>query len=189
MVLLDFVVLGAVAGLCLGGRLSAIGRVRIRSIVLLYAALALQVVAYPFGMIPWRTGDGLARVLWLVSYGLLFGAAVRNFSIRGIPLVACGMASNVVAILANGGHMPALPTAIANANGDFQHVHANSISKLDPHLPWLVDRWAVPSWLPFGNVFSLGDVLIAVGGFVFVVAAMKPRAHSRLARALPIAVR
>jgi hypothetical protein len=180
MVLLDFIVLGAVAGLCLGGRLSAIGQVRIRASTLLYGALLLQVVAFPSGMLPWRTGDALARGLWLASYGMLFVAAVRNFAIRGIPLVACGMASNVLAILANGGHMPALPSALADAGRVFD-VHANSVSQMHPHLPWLVDRWAVPSWLPFGNVFSLGDVLIAVGGFVFVVAAMGPRPVWRLA--------
>jgi hypothetical protein len=188
MVMLDFVVLGAAAGLCLGGRLSALAHVRIRGTALLYGALLVQVIAFPFGMLPWRTGDTLARGLWLASYGLLCAAVVRNFAIRGIPLVACGMASNVVAVLANGGHMPALPRALAEANRHFQ-VHANSISRMDPHLPWLVDRWAYPSWVPFGNVFSLGDVLIAVGGFVFVVAATKPRPAGlvRLARRLSIA--
>lgn len=185
MAMLYFVVLGAVAGLCLGGRLSAIAQLRIRGAALLYGAVLVQVVAFPFGMLPWRTGDALARGLWLASYGMLFAAAVKNFSTRGIPLVACGMASNVMAILANGGHMPALPTALADANRNYE-VHANSIARAAPHLPWLVDRWAYPSWLPFGNIYSLGDVLIGVGGFVFVVAAMKPLARFRFARVLPV---
>jgi hypothetical protein len=29
----------------------------------------------------------------------------------------------------------------------------------------------VPAWVPYGNVFSAGDVLIAAGGFVFALAA------------------
>ena len=40
-----------------------------------------------------------------------------------------------------------------------------------PHLGWLVDRWAAPPWVPYANVFSVGDILIAVGGFVFALAA------------------
>jgi hypothetical protein len=40
-----------------------------------------------------------------------------------------------------------------------------------PHFSWFVDRWALPSWVPLGNVFSVGDVLIAAGGFVFVLVA------------------
>jgi hypothetical protein len=41
----------------------------------------------------------------------------------------------------------------------------------DPALAWLVDRWAAPDWVPFANVFSVGDVLIALGGFLFALAA------------------
>ena len=40
-----------------------------------------------------------------------------------------------------------------------------------PHLAWLVDRWAAPAWIPWGNVFSVGDVLIAAGGLVFALGA------------------
>jgi hypothetical protein len=57
-------------------------------------------------------------------------------------------------------------------------VHDNSIDKTHPHLALLVDRWATPHWLPLGNVFSVGDVLIAVGAAVVVLVAMlvAPRA-------------
>ena len=42
-----------------------------------------------------------------------------------------------------------------------------------------VDRWAVPHWIPLGNVYSIGDVLIAIGVFLAIVAAM--RAHRPVA--------
>jgi hypothetical protein len=42
-----------------------------------------------------------------------------------------------------------------------------------PQLAALVDRWAVPHWIPLGNVYSVGDVLIAIGVFVAVVSAMR----------------
>jgi hypothetical protein len=54
-------------------------------------------------------------------------------------------------------------------------VHSISIELTHPHLAWLIDRWAVPGWLPFGSVFSAGDVLIALGGILLIVAAMGPR--------------
>jgi hypothetical protein len=38
-----------------------------------------------------------------------------------------------------------------------------------------VDRWAAPSWVPLGNVFSVGDVLIAIGVVVTLAAAMGAR--------------
>jgi hypothetical protein len=40
-----------------------------------------------------------------------------------------------------------------------------------PHLPWLVDRWGAPEWVPVANLFSVGDVLIAIGGLVFALVA------------------
>ena len=42
----------------------------------------------------------------------------------------------------------------------------NSELMAHPALPWLVDRWAAPRWIPLANIFSVGDVAIAVGGLV-----------------------
>jgi hypothetical protein len=50
-----------------------------------------------------------------------------------------------------------------------------SNSALVPHavLAPLTDIFALPSWLPFANVFSVGDVLIAIGVGVVISAAMR----------------
>lgn len=80
---------------------------------------------------------------------------------------------NIVAVLANGGHMPALPRALRAAG--LVHVHYNSSIAAAPNLPWLVDRWAVPRFIHLGNVFSVGDVVIAVGAIVLVFSAMGAR--------------
>ncbi len=114
--------------------------------------------------------DRAAVVLWLVSYGLFIVGVAVNAGLPGIPLVAVGMVSNLAAILTNGGHMPALPSALHAAGHHFVQSR-NSAMLSHPNLSWLVDRWAVPAWVPYGNVFSAGDVLIAAGGFVFALAA------------------
>jgi uncharacterized protein DUF5317 len=84
------------------------------------------------------------------------------------------MASNVTAIVINGGYMPVLPSALHRA-GESYDVSNNSAASDAPHLVWLVDRWAVPDWVPAGNVFSPGDVIIAVGVVVLVLAGMGVR--------------
>jgi len=154
----------------LGGRWSRLADVRLRWVPLFYAAIALQLIAFPVSALPWRTPDRIAVALWLASYALFAVAAVRNLRIAGVVLVAVGMLSNVLAILANGGHMPALPAALRAAGLHFQQSR-NSTSLSAPHLSWLVDRWAAPGWVPWANVFSAGDVAIAVGGVVFALAA------------------
>jgi hypothetical protein len=48
----------------------------------------------------------------------------------------------------------------------------------DPALRPLTDIFALPAWLPFANVFSIGDVLIGLGVVVVIALGMRtaPRA-------------
>ena len=163
----------------LGGRWSRLGELRLRWVALFYVGIALQIVAFPMSRLPWRTPDRTAIVLWLVSYGLFAIAAAVNFRIPGVPLIAVGMVSNVAAIVSNGGHMPALPSALRAAGLHFTQSR-NSERLIAPHLPWLVDRWGAPEWVPLANVFSVGDVLIALGGFVFALVATGAVARIRM---------
>ena len=39
----------------------------------------------------------------------------------------------------------------------------------------LTDLFAMPTWVPMANVFSIGDILIGVGSAIAVVAAMHGR--------------
>jgi hypothetical protein len=179
MVLLYALPVGLVLGLLLGGTLGALRNLRVRPLWI-YVAIILQILAFPSGLLPFTTSDAVARVLWLVSFGFLGLGAYANRHLVGVPVVALGMLLNVVAVCANGGHMPVRPEALAAISRDY-NVHNNSISLAHPHLAWLVDRWAVPGWLPFGNVYSVGDILIALGGIILIVAAMRPRLVLRLA--------
>jgi hypothetical protein len=115
-------------------------------------------------------------------------AAACNLRVKGAAVVGLGMASNLVAVLANGGHMPGLPSALREAGHTYTGSHNNEIVASHPHLAWLVDRWAVPHWIPGGNVYSVGDVLIAVGAVVMVSAAMGGRLPfaGRLRRQQPL---
>jgi hypothetical protein len=183
-VALAFPVLLALAfGLALGGSLARLAELRLRAPWLFLVAIGIQLVAYPVAGLPWQTPERVASVLWIASYGLLAVAAVLNRRITGVPVVAAGMALNLAAILANRGTMPVGYEAMHDA-GRVATTHANSTASADPSLPWLVDRWAAPEWVPLANVYSVGDVVIAVGAFVLVLAAMGvrlPRFTSRRA--------
>jgi hypothetical protein len=87
-----------------------------------------------------------------------------NREVPGLWLIAVGALSNGVAIVANGGVMPTTTEALRTAGLEVDpQVFANSAALADPRLLFLGDVFAIPSWLPFANVFSIGDVLIAVG--------------------------
>jgi hypothetical protein len=162
--------LGLAVALIAGGDLRRLGDIRIRGMWLFYGALGLQVAAFPFGPLPWDVPDGAAVALWLASYALLLTAAGLNVRVPGVAIVLGGMACNVAAVLANGGHMPVRPQAMRDAGYDYV-VHQNSAVVSHPHLSFLIDRWAAPSWIPGANVFSVGDVAIAVGAFAFALLA------------------
>ena len=44
----------------------------------------------------------------------------------------------------------------------------------------LTDIFALPTWLPFTNVFSIGDILIALGIAIAVATAMRRPATATL---------
>jgi hypothetical protein len=168
------VVLAVALGLLLGGRLGRLAELPLRAPWLFLAAVAIQIVAFPVTALPWRTHATFASILWLVSYGLLLVAAFLNRRVVGVPIVAAGMLLNLAAILANGGTMPVRFEAMQDA-GRLAVTQANSTALADPNLPWLVDRWAAPDWIPLANVFSIGDVVIAAGAVVIVLAGMGVR--------------
>jgi hypothetical protein len=165
------VLLAVGLGLVLGGRLGALAELPLRAPYLFLVAIALQVIAFPVSALPWRTEETVASLLWIASYGLLVVAAVLNRRITGVPVVALGMCLNLAAILANRGTMPVRVQAMHDA-GRVALTQANSTALDSPRLQWLIDRWAAPEWIPFANVFSVGDVVIAAGAAVIVLAGM-----------------
>ncbi|HVN60178.1 MAG TPA: MFS transporter, partial [Gaiellaceae bacterium] len=83
------------------------------------------------------------------------------------PLLA-GLTANALAIAANGGEMPVSRSALAAAG--LGSVGGSNISAQAGRLRFLGDVFAVPHELPLANVFSVGDILIALGMIGFVVA-------------------
>ena len=133
----------------------------------------------PVSGLPWRTHETVASVLWVASYGLLVVAALLNRRITGVPVVATGML-NLAAILANGGTMPVGYEAMHAAG------RVSETRELDGDVgaePALARRpLGRPDWLPLANVFSVGDVVIAVGAFVIVLAGMGVRVRRDMRR-------
>ena len=79
-----------------------------------------------------------------------------------MAIAAVGAGCNLLAIIANGGYMPADPEALASV-GLGGPGYTNSIVLTDPVLPFLTDVFAMPAWMPAANIFSIGDVLLGIG--------------------------
>jgi hypothetical protein len=115
----------------------------------------------------------LGPALYVVTTAVVLIVVLRNLRLTGLPIVAAGAASNLAAITANGGYMPADPAAVAIAGLPPLDGVSNSIVLANPALRPLTDVFAIPAGVPLANVFSIGDVLIAIGVIVAIAAAMR----------------
>lgn len=180
MLLLVFLALAAATVPLTGGRLRALAHVRFRGLWLLWLALGVQ-LALTFLSGP---ETDLRVACHVATYPLGIGFILMNRRIPGLRLVAAGALMNLTAIVANGGVMPAAPHALAVAGLPADPVvYSNSLALAAPRLLFLGDIFAIPSSLPFSNVFSVGDICIALGGALAIrritVSRLAPRALGR----------
>jgi len=173
LVLVSALVLGLAAGYLGGGRLRRLQHLRLALPWLAVAALALQVVAFTPLAAPLPAAAVVA--LHLASYALLVWFVLANRRHRGLLVAGLGMGLNLAAIAANGGYMPASRAALelAGMGGRPATEHNSTVIGEGTRLPFLGDVFAVPSWVPFANVFSVGDVLIVAGVAWLLAAAMR----------------
>jgi hypothetical protein len=164
--------LGMVAGLLLGGKLGRLADLRLRWAPLALLGLVVQVALFtePIGA---AVGDA-APAIYVASTAAVLIAVLRDVTVPGMALIAIGAGSNLAAILANGGYMPADPVALASVI-ELTPGYSNSVIVADPALRPLTDIFALPAAFPFANVFSVGDILIGIGVAATIAIAMRAR--------------
>lgn len=147
-----------------GGRLLEFATLRFRHPELLFSAFAVQFAIFKL----WPQEPAwFHSPLYLFSYALGGWFLVLNRKVPGLWLIGVGALCNGLAIAANGGVMPGSVDAFNAAGLVASPEHfVNSRAVVDARLLFLGDIFAVPSWLPFHNVFSLGDLCIVAGALV-----------------------
>ena len=146
--------LGVIVGLAIRRDWRPLVAARPRWIPLLLIGLTAR------GVASFLPGFGFA--LYVLSIASTTLVAAANYRIIGAAVVAAGGLLNLCVVIANGG-MPVDPGAVAVAGGtmpsDALHVVLTSTTRLRE----LSDLIAVPL---LRSVYSVGDLLIALGGFV-----------------------
>ena len=173
MFILYAILIGLLVGFLVGGRLAGIAEIHLRWSWVILGGLLVQVVLFS-EPVSERIG-ALGPPIYVGSTVAVIGAILANRAIPGMLIVALGAASNLAAIVANGGYMPMSAGAAAAMGGGHSTAYSNSALVPDPMLAPLTDIFALPMWLPFANVFSIGDILIGVGVAVVIVKAMRIR--------------
>ncbi len=155
-----------------GGDLGRLAALRLRALWLAPAALAMQVLIV--NIVP-GGNHGVHVAVHIATYGLIVLFLWVNRAIRGARTIALGTAANTLAILANGGVMPAARTAQRLAGLHEGAGFHNSFAVAHPHLLWLGDIIPVPGPLP--NVLSIGDLIIFTGMLILLHSACRGSAE------------
>jgi len=173
--------LALVIALARGGDIAQLAQVRFRAGWVALAALALQIATFS-GVWSRSPLSRWTPLVYTLSMMLLVLVAGLNWRVPGMIAIGAGLLSNTLAIALNGGRMPVSPTALRIAGLEGMNVAAGLGSAANSvvvdgttRVPFLCDILALPGWLPLRNVFSVGDVLIALGAVWFFLAVIRPR--------------
>ena len=170
------VILGIVAGLLAGGRLSNLLSAQLRYGALIIGGLLLRVATQWLIDQGVEIVDQLRVLLFGASFGMLVVALWLNRSQPGLLLAMVGIGANGIAVLANFGYMPVWMPAVemagltaADLSPTFHRPLPDELS-----LDFLLRAGPLGDIIPItipslSNVISMGDVLLAagVGWFLF----------------------
>ena len=171
MFILYAVAIGLLAGILSGGRLERLSALQLRWVALALIGFAVQLVLF-WAPVNRAVGEAGPPIYVASTVAVLF-FVLRNLAQAGFALVAVGSLSNLAAIVANGGYMPTTPEAVAAAGLPPLEGYSNSVQTQGAALAPLTDIFAMPPWMPFANVFSLGDVLLGLGIAIAVAGGMR----------------
>lgn len=173
MLLLYAIPAGLLLGMVGGGAVGRLAETRLRLAPLALAGLLFQLALFSPPVASTLAAAGaVGPALYVGSTALVLVALTANVGQAGFRLILAGATLNLVAIVANGGFMPASPEAWAALHGVAAlpaDALTNSIlATATTPLAFLGDVFYMPRPMPFANVFSIGDALIAAGGAWFI---------------------
>lgn len=163
MIVATVTAIGVLSALWSPTRIKRLALLELHHIWLVWVAFATQVIVFQWVAV--HLSESVVKGIHVGTYVILVAFIALNRHIPGAWLIALGTACNLTAIVANGGSMPATKDALETAGKHIPDaVFQNSAFLADPKLLFLGDIFAIPEGVPLANVFSVGDVLIVVGG-------------------------
>ncbi len=146
----------------LGGRFSRLGALQFERGWLITLAMIIQIPITTFAT-DWLS-NSMTAMVHLITYLFAFAFVWANRAQIGMAVLVVGAICNFAAIAANGGVMPASASALETAGLQTEEDFQNSGFVEDANLAFLGDIFAIPEGRPFANVFSIGDILLVLGG-------------------------
>jgi hypothetical protein len=155
-----------------GGSLRNLALLPMRGTGLLLASFAIQLLIYAPGVRDSALVLHLGGAIYIGALVLVLIGAFRNWHLGlAVRVATLGLVLNTVVIVLNGGHMPVDAAAMAAVQGQpkvqaiagQQQYDNTGIATSSTKLTIFSDLLPVPLPDGYGNVYSVGDVLLTVG--------------------------
>lgn len=152
---------------------------------LVFLAVIPQLILFQIPAVGRQIPNEHIPIILVISQALLVGFAAANITQPGVWVLGIGLVANFLAIVVNGGWMPISPDTVRRilpslpidsplVGRRFGLSKDWIFSNDDIHLPWLVDRFTTPGWIPYRVAFSIGDILIGIGAILLLWSLSNP---------------
>lgn len=129
--------------------------------------------------------DGIFYIHF-ISYMLLFCGILMNLDKYSFWIITAGVLLNFIVIMANGGRMPVSADALKYA-GLYKNLSDIALGRIVTHslmntstkLRFLGDVLPLPKYYPRPKVYSIGDILLAIGVFIYLQQLMLGKVNSK----------
>lgn len=157
------------------GKFSNLKEAEIHKWYLIVAAFLLEFITVYLSAKGHKFFSNNIFIIHFLSYTLLFVGIYFNISKLSFKLIMLGTFLNFIVIILNGGQMPVSQDAMLRAgladdlnallNGE---IITHTVIAKDTILKFLGDIFMLPKPYPIPKVFSIGDVFMAIGVFIYL---------------------
>ena len=187
----ELIILALLIGWIIGGKFSRLADLQIKHGWIIFFAVVIYAIGLRMAYLPFMSHHRwIFGALHLSSIAAYIFLMISNAKLPGTKLITIGLMLNAIAIMANGGFMPASSAALGKVYGHkyvMQTRNAphfrSSIMDSETKLGALCD--IIPLKLPTrvsSGVYSIGDMWMSAGIFLAVILIMRtPLQQERVA--------
>jgi len=177
--MVECLIASVIIGLIRGGRLSRFSFVDFKRVWIFILALAVQTIIIVLGVGNNQFVLKYTKELYILSYSLLFVGIIVNIRFRALWIIMIGSLMNFSAFLANGYKIPVSMDGLKLAGFTELYTFMEE-GKLILYTPIteatkysvLGEIITIPAPYPYPQILSVGDLVIALGLFVFIQSIM-----------------
>jgi len=179
MLYVYIIIISIIIGLLRNGKLSSLSQISLKRIELIVLAFLIQAGLIFLGSKKIGFVINYSSYALAFSYVVLLIAVWYNEKLKGMKIIALGIAFNFMVIVANGGRMPILLGSLYKAGlndialilKEGSHV-TNTLISEKTLFRFLADVIPLPPPFPAPSVISAGDFLLFYGVFSLIQNAM-----------------